>query len=125
MVDHLQAATARITGKTKGDILFKEIQGKPVVINKENKTGLPAEGFETNSPRAGKKIENFCALDAFTKDTEQGFPRLVRSRPDTLVMKGRGKEFPAFSCPADNSQKRMTYLRYPNTVSPARTFSPG
>lgn len=76
-----------------------------IVVNENDKTGISAECLESHGPGSGKKIENSRPMDGFTKDTEQGFPRPIRCWSDTLVLRRWGKEFSAFFCTADNSQK--------------------
>lgn len=105
MLDDSKAASARITGETKADIFCDKVESQAVFVNEDDKTGIPAECFESHGAGTGKKIENICSLDGFAKNTEQGFPGLIRGRSDTLVMRRRGKEFSTFCYAADNSQK--------------------
>lgn len=105
MLDDLEAVTAINPGKTKVDIFFYEVKGSTVVVNENDIIRFSTQGFEAHGPSSGKKVKEVCTLDGFAKDTEQGFPRLVRGWSNTHVMKGRCKEFSTFCYPTDNSQK--------------------
>lgn len=105
MLDNSKAAIARIAGETKADIFFDEVESQAIFVYENDKTGIPAECFKSHGASAGKKVEDCSSLDGFSKNTEYGFPRLIRGRSDTLVMGRRGKESSTFCDAADNSQK--------------------
>ncbi len=110
ILDDSELTSAFVARETKSYVFFNKIKSWTVFVDEDDKPGIPAKCFEPHSASAGKKIENLCSLDVSPQNTEQGFPGLIRCRPDTLVMKRRRKELSTFDYSADNSQK-FTKLR--------------
>ena len=104
MLNDSEPAVPCIPRKTKANIFIYEIKSNAVIFYENDKIGIAAKSFKADGPCTGKKIEHFCTLDRFSKDTKQGFPRPVRGRSDTLIVRGRSKEFSTFLGAADNSQ---------------------
>ena len=49
---------------------FYQIKSRAVILYENDKTGIAAKSLKADGPCAGKKIEHFCSLDRFPKDTK-------------------------------------------------------
>lgn len=91
MLHHAYAAISSIAGEAVKDVLFDELQCKPIVVDKDDKSGMAAKGFKSQCTSAGEKVKNRRIDDSIADYIEQGLSCPVRGRANAFLVQGRSE----------------------------------
>ena len=92
--------------KTGPKIGFDESARLGRLIDKEDKGGASAQGFDADGTGSGKKVEDIAALYPVSKDVEQGFTDPIAGRADESLSGSGRSQFTAARATSGDTQER-------------------